>query len=183
MRARYVLRPLCWWESPKEAPVSRKQRLTAAESLTVALTTITVFNAYVQQAETKVTVAATVHLGAAALAASQAGGLAPLWEAGPAGVAVGVALLAGFGTGFLVAGCHLVLALRPDLRAPGGGNGFGLVRRAGTAPRTRAADARELAEVLAEVALRKHRHVRAALPWMALTFVSVVLWTVVNAVT
>ncbi|GLW07860.1 hypothetical protein Misp01_29900 [Microtetraspora sp. NBRC 13810] len=166
----------------------RTGRLTHAESLTVALTALATFNGYVQQAETKVTAVVTVHLGAAALAATQSGGLAPLWAAGLPTAAAAVVLLLTFALGFLSAGYHLAIALRPDLRAPLGANRFGLVRTAENAApspsrvKTQMEEIRLLVEVLAEVALRKHRRVRSALPWMALTFASVILWTVLNAV-
>ncbi|MEU7000656.1 hypothetical protein [Nonomuraea sp. NPDC046570] len=162
-------------------------RLTPADSLSVALTELATFNGYIQQAESKVTTMVTVHLGATALAAAQAGELTPLWAAGlPAAGAV-AALLAAFVAGFLTAGHHLLRALRPDLRAPERGGHFGLVRPTGTArhPANVAEQLEEihlLVEVLREVALHKHRRVRRAMPWMGLMLASLVGWIALGAI-
>ncbi|MEU8277552.1 hypothetical protein ACFYOK_18130 [Microbispora bryophytorum] len=160
--------------------------MTHAEALTIALTTLGTFNGYVQQAEAKVTTVVTIHLGAAALAATQAGGMAPLWAAGPASAVGATILLLSFCVGFLVAGYHLALGLRPNLKGPGGVNRFGLVRPAKadrpTAPVGKQLEEIQLLiEVFRTVALRKHRRVRRALPWMALTFASVIIWTAITA--
>ncbi|MER7504812.1 hypothetical protein AB0L05_29020 [Nonomuraea pusilla] len=159
---------------------------TRVETLTIALTTLGTFNAYVQQAESKVTTAATIHLGAAALAATQAGSMAPLWAAGPASALGALILLVSFCTGFLVGGYHLALALRPDLKGPGGANRFGLVQppgqdRAPVPAEKQLEEVLLLIEVFRAVALRKHGRVHRALPWMALTFASVILWTAMAA--
>lgn len=168
--------------------MSKNRRLTKAETLTIAFTTLATFNTYVQQAESKVAIVITVHLGTAALAATQSSGLARAWAAGAPAAAAAVVLLLSFGAGFLAAGCHMVLALRPDLRGPTGYNRFGLVRaaRLRTLPpagvEAQVEEIHSLIEVLTAVAMHKHRHVRRALPWMALTVVSVILWTVVSTV-
>ncbi|MFG1947525.1 hypothetical protein [Nonomuraea sp. NPDC048826] len=160
--------------------------LTRAEALTVALTSLDTFNGYVQQAEAKVTTMVTIHLGVSALAATQVGAVAPHLAASLPSAVGFAALLSIFCVGFLIAGCHLALALRPDLRAPYGVNRFGLVRptKAGRPPASttkQLEEVRLLIEVLTTVALQKHRRVRRALPWMGLTSVSAILWVAVAA--
>lgn len=162
------------------------RNLTHAEALNIALTTLDTFNGYVQQAEAKVTTAVTIHLGAAALAATQAGGMALLWAAGSASAVGASVLLLAFCIGFLAGGYHLALGLRPDLKGPDGVNRFGLVQptKTGRPPALVDKQLEEiqlLIEVFRTVALRKHRRVRRALPWMALTFASVILWTAITA--
>ncbi|MGI5268426.1 hypothetical protein ACQEUU_04690 [Nonomuraea sp. CA-218870] len=160
--------------------------LTRAEALTVALTSLGTFTGYVQQAEAKVTTMVTIHLGVAALAATQVGGMVPLWTAGPVSAIGAAVLLSSFCAGFFIAGYHLALALRPDLREPYGTNRFGLVRP-GKIDRPPASVGKQLEEiqllieVLTTVALQKHHRVRRALPWMGLACVSVILWMAVAA--
>ncbi|MEV6866006.1 hypothetical protein AB0M44_34055 [Streptosporangium subroseum] len=104
----------------------------------------------------------TVHLGAAALAAAQPGGLAPLWAAGLPTAAVSAFLVISFAVGFLVAGYHMALALRPNLQSPKGSNRFGLVRAAETTAalppacvKTQLEEIRLLIEALKAVALHR----------------------------
>ncbi|WP_182874381.1 hypothetical protein [Microbispora sp. H10670] len=161
----------------------RRNRLTPNEALQVALTAVGAFQGYVQHADAKVATVTTVHLGAAAVAATQIGVLAALRAPGrPAllGV-VAVVLLALYAAGFFVAGYHLVQGLRPRLGGPAGPNRFGLAGgEPGPSPQADATqqerEAWLLAGRLAELSRDKHRRVGRALPWTALMLAATLLW-------
>jgi hypothetical protein len=154
----------------------------------VALAGLTMFNVYMQQAEMKATTLATIHLGTAALAATQAAGPAAMWQAGGPRAVLAAALLAGFLAGFAVGGWHLAAAMRPNLTGPSGANRFGLVRNPGNGvpPRADAGEQEKevwlLVQALRDVAVRKHRRIRRALPWTALAMASTVGWLAGGAI-
>ncbi|WP_327046900.1 hypothetical protein OG320_03075 [Microbispora sp. NBC_01189] len=160
-----------------------RDRLTPGEALQVALTAVGAFQGYVQHADSKVATVTTVHLGAAAVAATQIGVLAGLRAPGRP-VLLGVAavvLLALYAAGFFVAGYHLVQGLRPRLGGPAGPNRFGLAGgEPGSAPPANVTrqeqEAWLLAGRLAELSRDKHLRVGRALPWTALMLVATLLW-------
>ncbi|MEU6413097.1 hypothetical protein [Microbispora sp. NPDC046933] len=165
----------------------RRDELTPVEALTVALTTVGAFQGYVQHADAKAATVATVHLGAAAVAATQMGALAGLRASG-APIAlrvVAVVLVTLYVAGFLVAGYHLVQGLRPRLGGPGGPNRFGLTGPGSESSRVRVAqqerEAWLLVGTLAELSREKHRRVGRALPWTALMLVATLLWLALGA--
>ncbi|MER5649226.1 hypothetical protein [Streptosporangium sp. NPDC002524] len=161
--------------------------LNAVESLNIALQALTIFHGYVQQADAKLATVATVHLGFTAVAATQAGDLGQAWRSGSPPAVAMVILVVLFAAGCLVAGHHLVAALRPRLTKPAGPNRFGLIRAAEVpSPASAAEQQREawsLISTLADVALRKHERIRRSLPWMALMPFAIVTWLALTALT
>ncbi|MGV9772050.1 hypothetical protein [Streptosporangium sp. NPDC003464] len=161
--------------------------LSAAESLNVALQTLTIFHGYVQQADSKLATTATVHLGFTAVAATQIGSMGKAWTGGPPLAVAAVIVVLLFTAGFLVAGHHLVAALRPRLTGPAGPNRFGLVRTDGVpSPADAVRQQREvwsLISTLADVALHKHERIRRCLPWMVLMPIATVAWLALTALT
>ncbi len=165
----------------------RKDGMTPVEALTVALTTVGTFQGYVQHADAKVATVTTVHLGAAAVAATQMGALAGLRAPGaPAALGVvPIVLITLYMAGFLVAGYHLVQGLRPRLGGPDGPNRFGLAGpSSGSSQVSVTQQEREawlLVSTLAELSREKHRRVGRALPWTALMLVATLLWLALGA--
>ncbi|MEV4455160.1 hypothetical protein [Microbispora sp. NPDC049633] len=161
--------------------------MTPVEALTVALTTVGTFQGYVQHADAKVATVTTVHLGAAAVAATQMGALTGLRAPGsPAALGVvAVVLVTLYVAGFLVAGYHLVQGLRPRLGGPDGPNRFGLAGpargRSQVSVMQQEREAWLLVGTLAELSREKHRRVGRALPWTALMLVATLLWLAVGA--
>lgn len=159
--------------------------LSAVESLNVALQTVTIFHGYVQQADAKLATAATVHLGFTAVAATQAGSLGSAWTNGPLPAVASVIVVLLFAAGFLVAGHHLIAALRPRLTGPDGPNRFGLVRVGGELWSDDAVrqqrEAWSLISTLSDIALHKHERIRRSLPWMILMPIATVAWMVLAA--
>ncbi|MEN3534307.1 hypothetical protein AAH991_04260 [Microbispora sp. ZYX-F-249] len=161
--------------------------MTPVEALTVALTTLGTFQGYVQHADAKVATVTTVHLGAAAVAATQMGALAGLRAPGaPAALSVvAIVLITLYVAGFLVAGYHLVQGLRPRLGGPGGPNRFGLAGPARVTSRVSVPQQEQeawlLVGTLADLSREKHRRVGRALPWTALMLVATLLWLAVGA--
>ncbi|MER6944171.1 hypothetical protein ABT294_09125 [Nonomuraea sp. NPDC000554] len=147
---------------------------------------VTGFQNYVQHAEGKVNALLVLHAGAAAgVAAQTAAGVA----AGVGGLAafLGYCLLGLFLLGSLVSGYHLLQTIRPSLKAPDRPSRYGITGVAAPAPSAdddaeRLAEAWAMARLLGEIAERKHRHVAQAVPWVGLTLVSALAWTVLIAV-
>ncbi|WP_158891099.1 Pycsar system effector family protein [Amycolatopsis anabasis] len=147
---------------------------TDAGELTTALATITLFQGAVQHADEKVRTLVAVQGMLTALLTVQFGLLANSTGAAPArGLAF--ALLGLFAVAFAVSSHQLVQALRPRLPGTSGDNRFAFPAVAtfdrtwapqGTA-RNQGEQAREVAQLLAELAMRKHRHVRRSLVGMA----------------
>ncbi|GIH60828.1 hypothetical protein [Microbispora siamensis] len=165
----------------------RRDGMTPVEALTVALTTVGTFQGYVQHADAKVATVTTVHLGAAAVAATQMGALTGLRAPGApiAPGVVAVVLVTLYVAGFLVAGYHLVQGLRPRLGGPAGPNRFGLAGPGSGSSRVSIAqqerEAWLLVGTLAELSREKHRRVGRALPWTALMLVATLLWLALGA--
>jgi hypothetical protein len=94
-----------------------------------------------------------------------------------------------FVLGCVVSGIHLFHALRPRMVAPSSPNRFAFPSVAAYAApwppqadaRQQCAEARQVAKMLAELAMTKHRHVRRALYWtcaaLASSFASLLLLT------
>ncbi|WP_433540446.1 hypothetical protein ACQP10_34785 [Streptosporangium sandarakinum] len=189
-----LLRKLTWPLSI----FSRRNRLsslapqisTKAELLNMTLVRLGVFQTYIQHADAKAGTLVAIHAGTAALAAGNVDTATALWKAGVAPGVVGVALLACFACGFLIAGHHLIAAIRPRLKEPAGSNRFGL---AGYAPgateaqqrqddlEEQAREAERLINVLADVARAKYARITRAVPWMVLMFVTTVTWMALGA--
>jgi hypothetical protein len=148
-----------------------------AEELGTALNTVASFQGAVQHADEKVRTVVAVQSTVTALVAAQ---LAFLLAAQP-GYAVRtvvLAVLALFVAGYLYSAYELVQALRPRTDRPAGPNRFAFPTMAG-APhaivpeptrRQQCAEARELAALLADLAMVKHRHVRRALAGTCVLF-------------
>ncbi|OUC99785.1 hypothetical protein [Streptosporangium minutum] len=163
------------------------EELSAVESLNIALQTITIFHGYVQQADTKLATTATVHLGFTAVAATQVGSLGNAWTNGLPMAAAAVIIVLLFTAGFLLAGHHLIAALRPRLAGPAGPNRFGLVRTGEVPsqadPAKQQREAWALISTLADIALHKHNRIRRSLPWMILMPISTMVWLALATLT
>ncbi len=172
----------------------QKPHAVTKADLDDALATVASFQGYVQHADGKVGTLVVLHAGAAATVASQASVSARL---GPAGAVIGTALLGLFLFGFLVSGYHMLQVIRPVLRSPAIRSRYGITGTGNRVPSAaattitgitetteitvRIAEARALAELLAEIAERKYRHVAKAVPWTGLMLGAAICWLILVA--
>lgn len=133
-----------------------------SDDVTIALTAMSTFQGYVQQADAKVSTLVVVHAGAAvAIMASQT-----TLAARPRPVALVTFAL--FALALLVSGYHLVQALRPRMRPSHRPSRFGIIGMMSDRPIDDApAEAWRMARLLAELAEVKYRHIACAIPWTA----------------
>ncbi|MBN6042022.1 hypothetical protein [Amycolatopsis sp. 195334CR] len=146
--------------------------------LTTALTTVTFFQGAVQHADEKVRTLIAAQSMITALTTAQAGLLLSRGHS-PAVQVLAFALLGAFGIGYALSGFHLIQALRPRTKAPSPLNRFafpsvaaGNAQIAEVPLRAQCEQAHELARLLADLAMIKHRHVRRALSGTAAMFTS-----------
>ncbi|MDH6123513.1 hypothetical protein [Kitasatospora sp. GP82] len=142
--------------------------------LEVALSALTSFQGYVQQADSKVNTLLVVHTGGAVAVVSALGGRSGLRHPTPT-----VLLLAGFVVAFLVSGYHVAQALRPRLDPPTPPSRFAITGMVpdspdGVGPEHAATDAAAqrteawaMVRLLSRTALAKNRHLARAVPWTA----------------
>ncbi|MFB7667316.1 hypothetical protein ACFC1R_25800 [Kitasatospora sp. NPDC056138] len=136
---------------------------------------MTIFQGYVQQADSKVNTLLVVHTGGAVAVVSTLGGRGDLRHPVLTWI-----LLAGFATAFLVSGYHVTQALRPRLDPPvppsrfaitglADDDGLGAVGpdTARWDPAAQRIEAWATARLLSQIALVKNRHVVRATPWTA----------------
>ncbi|MGW4645112.1 hypothetical protein [Kitasatospora sp. NPDC004289] len=140
-------------------------------ALSVALSALTAFQGYVQQADSKVNTLLVVHTGGVVAVVSALAG-----RDTPARFPVPTLLvMAGFVAAFLISGLHLVQALRPRLSPPvppsrfamTGVGHLGLGHVAGADPDAQRVEAWAMAQLLGQIALLKNRHLSRATPWTA----------------
>ncbi|GAA1196031.1 hypothetical protein F4556_003680 [Kitasatospora gansuensis] len=140
-------------------------------ALTVALSALTAFQGYVQQADSKVNTLLVVHTGGVvAVVSALAGRDAPVRFPLPT-----LLVMAGFAIAFLLSGFHVLQALRPRLDPPvppsrfaiTGINHLGLGHATGVDPAAQRIEAWAMAQLLAQIALVKNQHLARATPWTA----------------
>lgn len=136
------------------------------DDVAVALAVMTACQAYVQQADVKVSI----------LMAVQAGAVVGLMSAGKEGkfelTDPGTFVLGVFVVASMVAGFHLIRALRPRLGPDISPSLYGIMRIPEQPPMGAAAQLEEawaMARTLAQLAQAKYEHVRRAIPWTAVT--------------
>lgn len=138
----------------------------------VALSALTLFQSYVQQADAKVNTLLLVHTGGAvAMVTFLRGRDGPHWM-----IPQFILVMAAFVACALPSAYHIVQALRPRLHAPGEPNPFGFTGiTSGAVPGSRAseicAQCWGMARLLGEIALVKNHHVQQATPWTILLLV------------
>ncbi|GAB3148778.1 hypothetical protein GCM10027258_44350 [Amycolatopsis stemonae] len=141
----------------------------AVQELGTTLTTVTSFQGAVHHADEKARTVVAVHSTVTALVAAQLTFLSATHPA-PALRTVVLVILAFFVAGSIFSAYQLVQALRPRIQRPAEPNRFAFPSVAGStgtvAPvsaRQQCAEAQQVARLLADLAMRKHRHVRRAL--------------------
>jgi hypothetical protein len=159
----------------------RRRRADRNEDVYVALTTMTSLQATIRFADAKVGALAAVASGTVLLLPEQAArslAEAPFMAASQ----VYVALLTVAVAGAAGSGWHLMLALMPAISGPPAENRFAFPAIASKASGLPPADlgrvrteAWEHVAVLAGIAMRKHRRVRASVRWTAVEVVAVAL--------
>ncbi|OLT26519.1 hypothetical protein BJF79_43470 [Actinomadura sp. CNU-125] len=141
----------------------------SADDVAVALAVMATGQQYVQHADTKVSILIALQAGAVVgLTATRAA--AGSHPATISTVLFGVLLAAS-----LVAGTHLLWALRPRLTGDDVPSRFGIVRIPEHPPAGAAAQRDEawaMARILAALAETKYRHIGRAMPWLALGLVA-----------
>lgn len=149
-----------------------------SEDVTIALTAMSTFQGYVQQADAKVSTLVVIHAGAAvAIMASQT-----TLTAHPRPAAL--ATFALFALALLASGYHLVQALRPRMHPPHRLSRFAITGMMSDDPIVDAsAEAWQMARLLAELAEVKNRHIARAIPWTAAMIVIGVAAALVTALT
>jgi hypothetical protein len=149
-----------------------------SEDVTIALAAISTFQAYVQQADAKVSTLIVVHAGAAV--ATMASQTTLTTHPRPAALAT----FAMFALALLASGYHLVQALRPRMHPPHRLSHFGITGMMSDRPIGDAsAEAWQMARLLAELADVKYRHIARAIPWTATMIVLGVAATLVATLT
>jgi disulfide bond formation protein DsbB len=141
---------------------------TGGPSVKVALTALTTFQGYVQQADEKANVMVVVHTGGVVAVVTAVGGTAGAQWSPVLGI-----LLLGFTVAFLVSGFHIMRALRPSTHAPAVANPFGVTGLDAVPavdPWTQAEQLWAMARFLGGIALAKNRALARATPWTALVF-------------
>jgi hypothetical protein len=158
-----------------------------ARELDTALSTVTSFQGSVQHADDKVRTVVAVQSTITALVAAQLAFLPSLPAASGWRAAV-FAILAVFVIGYGCSAYELVQALRPRTERLAVPNRFAFPTVAGGAAalvpvpvRRQCAEAHELARLLADLAMVKHRHVRRALAGTGVLFLCGPLLLVVTA--
>jgi hypothetical protein len=154
--------------------------------LTSALAAVTSFQGAVQQADDKIRTLITVLGMQAGFVTAQLGLLARNSQTRVPGLVV----LALFAVALVLAGVQLFLALRPNTDGPpGAGNRFAFPSVAlhswpvGGSLRAQCREAREVARLLARLAMVKHRRVRRAMMWTGCAFLSSLVSLVLLVVT
>ncbi|NKY99625.1 hypothetical protein [Nocardiopsis alborubida] len=138
-----------------------------SDGIESALAVVAFFQNNVAQADTKIGFLCVAQVGFA-MALVNGGGTG---DTGPLPVALPVLVCA---FAFLVAGYHLVRALRPRLRFHSGGRAVtGFPRPRPRQPLT-SDEVWRMAEILSGIALEKNRHIRRCIPWLALMLVVIV---------
>ncbi|MFD2474146.1 hypothetical protein [Amycolatopsis silviterrae] len=150
--------------STRKAPAGLAAR-TDAELGTV-LATVSSFQGAIQHADDKARTVAAVLAMITAMTTAQIGSLSTAHPFAVPRSAVAAVLLC-FAAAYVFSSVHLVKAIWPRTSGPGRDNRFAFPSvAAGLGPRSvrdHRAQAGELAALLAKLAMRKHRHVRAAL--------------------
>lgn len=173
----------------RRAPAGLKASYTRTEvELATTLTTVTFFQGAVQHADEKARTVVAIQTMITALVATQAGLLGGVkFGSGTRLVVLGA--LACFALAYAYASLHVFLAIRPRTTAPSSRNQFAFPSvAAGTAGtermgmRDQSAQAHELSQLLAALAMRKHHHVRAALAGTCVLFSSALVLLVTSVV-
>ncbi|WUH94357.1 hypothetical protein OG900_32300 [Streptomyces sp. NBC_00433] len=138
------------------------------------------FQQVTQQADAKAGTMATVHVGLAAVVASQVGQAGLPEPSRPAAVLFWVASLA-YSIAFAVSGYLLIQVIRPRMAAPGTPNRFSLdvADHVGARPERLVDDAWATARAIARIAEQKNAYTARAVMWVAGTVVSAGVWLVV----
>ncbi len=131
---------------------------------TLALSVMNTFQGYLQHADAKVSTLVVAHAGAAVAVIAT-----PSSTMGRHGV-LGASVLTLFVVAFLMSGYHLIQALRPRLYSSVPPSEFGLMGISVeplTDPLAQRDAAWKMAQIFAEIARVKHKHVARAIPWTA----------------
>ncbi|MEU8796348.1 hypothetical protein [Spirillospora sp. NPDC048819] len=155
-------------ETDTAGPAADETADVTADDVAVALAVMTAGQAYVQQADMKVSILIALQAGAVVgLTAARAAGSAP--------ATISTALFGVFLTASLVAGSLLLLALRPRLRGDMAPSRYGIVRIPERPPAGAAAQRDEawaMARTLAALAEVKYRQIGRAVPWIILALIT-----------
>ncbi|MFE0156357.1 hypothetical protein ACFWY5_55150 [Nonomuraea sp. NPDC059007] len=148
------------------------------EDVVAALATVSVFQNYVQHADTKAGIVVVVHAAGATLLAAQSGAAPKILGAS---AALGWSVLAAFAVGFLAAGYCLARAVSPSRRLVH--SRYGISGAPETPPdhtdlRRQYAEAWAMITTLAAIARKKHRHVAGAIRWTYVVILSTTVWSV-----
>ncbi|MDX3195563.1 hypothetical protein PV458_44790 [Streptomyces sp. MN03-5084-2B] len=168
--------------------VKRAPEADLVRELDTALSTVTSFQGAVQHADDKVRTVVAVQSTITALVAAQLAFLPAVQPAAWLRTAV-LVILACFVTGYGYSAYELVQALRPRTERLAVPNRFAFPAVAGGAVTTvtagpvrrQCAEAQQLARLLADLAMVKHRHVRRALAGTGILFLCGPLLLVVTA--
>ncbi|MEU5988743.1 hypothetical protein ABZ806_07175 [Spirillospora sp. NPDC047418] len=149
-------------------PAADETADVTADDVVVALTVMTAGQAYVQHADTKVSILIALQAGAVV-------GLTTARAAGPEPTTISTTLFGAFLAASVVAGFLLLLALRPRLTGDAAPSRYGIVRIPERPPAGAAAQRDEawaLARTLAALAEAKYRQIGRAIPWITLALIT-----------
>ncbi|MBN6053881.1 hypothetical protein JYK22_18210, partial [Nonomuraea sp. RK-328] len=168
---------------PRPIHIHRKKdpTKTTRQDVADALATVASFQNFVQHADTKAIALIAAHAGSITVMASQSAGAGALLGRSTPATLAGSLVLGLFALGLVMSSCHLMMAIRPTSSAPARPSRFAITGVRAVTPRPgdlrhQFHEAWALARLLGQIAETKHRHVRRAIPWTALTLAAMIIW-------